>query len=137
MAAKDLDTGKAQTITITSAQGLSDDAINAAINDAEKYKAEDDQIRETAEVKTRAQTMLRRADLALKNLDKTRKADKAQVKEARKALKKAMLKKDTDALAQASRQATLIHPTPAVRFSRKSHLLARENPQRDPIHPTE
>lgn len=45
--------------------------------------------------------MLRRADLALKNLDKTRKADKAQVKEARKALKKAMLKKDTDALAQA------------------------------------
>ena len=101
VAAKDLDTGKAQTITITSAQGLSDDAINAAINDAEKYKAEDDQIRETAEVKTRAQTMLRRADLALKNLDKTRKADKAQVKEARKALKKAMLKKDTDALAQA------------------------------------
>jgi len=101
VAAKDLDTGKAQTITITSAQGLSDDAINAAINDAEKYKAEDDQIRETAEVKTRAQTMLRRADLALKNLDKTRKADKAQVKEARKALKKAMLKKDTDALSQA------------------------------------
>ncbi len=98
---KDQATGKAQEITIDNAGGLSDSEINDAINEAERYKEEDDKIRSDAEVKSRAQSLLNRAETTLKGLDKTKKPEKVRIKDARKPVRKGMMKKDVSELGQA------------------------------------
>ena len=102
VSAKDLGTGKAQEITIENAKGLSDADIDHAIQDAERYRAEDDAIREAAEVKARAENLLYRAATTLKGLDKTQKVEKNRIKDAEKDLRKALKSKDGAGLTQCS-----------------------------------
>ncbi|MEG1431604.1 molecular chaperone DnaK [Eubacterium sp.] len=102
VSAKDLGTGKAQEITIENAKGLSDADIDHAIQDAERYRAEDDAIREAAEVKARAENLLYRAATTLKGLDKTQKVEKNRIKDAEKDLRKALKRKDDAGLTQYS-----------------------------------
>lgn len=102
VSAKDLGTGKAQEITIENAKGLSDNEIDNAIHDAERYRAEDDAIREAAEVKARAENLLYQAATTLKGLDKTKKVEKNRIKDAEKDLRKALKSKDSAAITQYS-----------------------------------
>lgn len=102
VSAKDLGTGKAQEITIENAKGLSDADIDQAIQDAERYRAEDDAIREAAEVKTRAENLLYQAATTLKGLDKTKKVEKNRIKDTEKDLRKALKSKDSAAITQYS-----------------------------------
>lgn len=102
VSAKDLGTGKAQEITIENAKGLSDNEIDNAIHDAERYRAEDDAIREAAEVKARAENLLYQAATTLKGLDKTKKVEKNRIKDAEKDLRKALKSKDSAGLTQYS-----------------------------------
>ncbi|SDX68483.1 molecular chaperone DnaK [Eubacterium barkeri] len=102
VSAKDLGTGKAQEITIENAKGLSDADIDHAIQDAERYRAEDDAIREAAEVKARAENLLYRAATTLKGLDKTQKVEKNRIKDAEKDLRKVLKRKDDAGLTQYS-----------------------------------
>lgn len=102
VSAKDLGTGKAQEITIENAKGLSDNEIDNAIHDAERYRAEDDAIREAAEVKARAENLLYQAATTLKGLDKTKKVEKNRIKDAEKDLRKALKSKDGAGLTQCS-----------------------------------
>ena len=101
VSAKDLDTGREQSITITANDKMSDTEIEQAIRDAEQYAAQDGIRREAMEVSREAQTILSRADRALgvagKQLDKQEKKQvKADSAELSKLLSKLKLDKVTE-----------------------------------------
>ena len=70
VSAKDLDTGKQQSITITANDRMSDAEINAAIHDAETYAAQDQFRRDTMSVTREANELLMKVDSALRNAPK-------------------------------------------------------------------
>lgn len=81
VSAKDLDTGKEQSITIDDSDRMSDDEIQQAINDAEEYAEEDEFRRATMEVRQRAEKLLSEVDSALSAAGKQlEKSEKKQVK---------------------------------------------------------
>ena len=93
VSAKDQDTGKEQSITISANDKMSDAEIEAAIRDAETYAATDDARREGMAAVNEGQHLLLVAENALakagKQLDK---AEKKQVKEDIAALRKAVFR---------------------------------------------
>ena len=84
VSAKDMGTGKAQSISISASGALSDDDINRMVNDAEKYAEEDKKRKEAVEVKNQADSMIYQAEKTIKDLGD--KADKAQVEALQKAV---------------------------------------------------
>ncbi len=66
VSAKDLDTGKEQSITITADDRMSESEIEQAIRDAQEYAGADSERRETIDIKNDAQNLLSRAEQALK-----------------------------------------------------------------------
>lgn len=93
VSARDLDTGTQQSITITDSERMSNDEIERAIADAERYAAEDGLRREAGEVRREAQRVLDDAELALsKAAKKVDREEKKQVKASVAALRKLMLK---------------------------------------------
>jgi molecular chaperone DnaK len=56
--AKDLGTGKAQTIRVKPTSGLSQDEVDRLIGDAERFKYADELRRELAEIRNQAETLL-------------------------------------------------------------------------------
>lgn len=77
VSAKDLGTGKEQSITIDNDQRMSEAEIEAAIRDAQQYAALDDERREASRVRNEAQSLLNTAQTALeahkKDIDKDEK----------------------------------------------------------------
>ena len=69
VSAKDLGTGKEQSITITSSTKLSDDEINAKVQEAEKYAEEDKKRKEEVEVRNQAETLIYETEKNLKELE--------------------------------------------------------------------
>ncbi len=65
VSAKDLGTGKEQSITIDNDQRMSEEEIEAAIRDAQQYAAQDDERREASRVRNEAQSLLNTAQTAL------------------------------------------------------------------------
>lgn len=61
VSAKDLDTGKAQQITITATSNMSQAEIDRAVRDAQQYAAEDERLRAEATVRDRCEQLLYRA----------------------------------------------------------------------------
>lgn len=99
VSAKDLDTGKEQSITIDDSDRMSDDEIQQAINDAEEYAEEDEFRRATMEVRQRAEKLLSEVDSALsasgKQLEKSEKKQlKADAAELRRILMRRPGKKE-------------------------------------------
>lgn len=101
VSAKDLGTGKQQSITITDTERMSDEEIERAIRDAEQYAAEDAQRREGFAVREQAQRILNEADSALAKAGKQlEKEEKKQLKADANAVRKLLAKKpekETDA----------------------------------------
>lgn len=94
VSAKDLKTGKAQSITITANEKMSEAEIQEAIRDAERYADQDQIRREALDVSNAAGMLLSRTEAALnkagKQLEKAeRKQVKADCAELRKRLTKA------------------------------------------------
>ena len=56
--AKDLGTGKEQSITITGGSGLTDEEINRAVNEAKAHEAEDKKAREKVDVRNEAEGLI-------------------------------------------------------------------------------
>ena len=67
VSAKDLGTGKEQTITITSNSGLSDEDIQRMVKEAEANATEDKKRKEEAEIKNNADNMIYQSEKALKD----------------------------------------------------------------------
>jgi len=58
VSAKDKGTGKEQHVTITASSNLTEEQINDAINDAEKFKEEDQKRKDLVEIKNRSDIMI-------------------------------------------------------------------------------
>ncbi len=97
VSAKDMGTGKAQSISITATGALSEDDIKNMVNDAEKYAEEDKKRKESVEIRNQADSMIYQAEKTIKDLGD--KADKTQVDNLQKGieeLRTAMGGNDTD-----------------------------------------
>lgn len=88
VSAKDLGTGKEQHITITASTNLSDDEINKAVQEAEKYATEDKKRKEAIDVKNEADSMVFQTEKLLKDMEeKLDASDKAKVEDSLNKLK--------------------------------------------------
>ena len=99
VSAKDLGTGKETNITITSSTNMSQEDIDKAVKDAEKFAEEDKKLKEQVDTKNRADSMVFQAEKTLNEVgDKVDEADKAPVKEAIEKLKSTIAGGDTEAI---------------------------------------
>jgi len=93
VSAKDLGTGKEQSITITANQKMSDEEIEAAMRDAEQYAFEDQMRRDAMNVCNEAQVLLAKVEQALSAEKKQlEKAERKQIKEECNTLRKLLTK---------------------------------------------
>ena len=69
VSAKDMGTGKEQSITITSSTKLSDDEIQAKVKEAEQYAAEDKKKKEEIEARNKAETLVYETEKNMKDLE--------------------------------------------------------------------
>ncbi|NBI64310.1 molecular chaperone DnaK [Clostridiales bacterium] len=89
--AKDMGTGKEQSITITSSTKLSDDEIQAKVKEAEQYAAEDKQRKEEVEVRNQAETLVYETEKNLKEIEGSlSEEEKTAVTTAKEELSKAL-----------------------------------------------
>ncbi len=91
VSAKDLGTGKEQSITITSSTNMSKEDIDKAVKDAEQYAAEDKKRREEADLRNGADQMIYQTEKTVSELgDKLDENEKKDITEACEALKEAV-----------------------------------------------
>jgi molecular chaperone DnaK len=114
VAAKDLGTGKEQSIRITASSGLSEEEIKQMVKDAEAHAAEDKKRKETVEARNHLDSMVYSTEKSLAehgaDLDATVKENiEASLKKAKEALEG----QDADAMRTAAEQ-----------LSQSSHKLA-------------
>ena len=89
VSAKDLGTGKEQSITITSSTNLSEDEINAKVKEEEQFAEEDKKRKEEIEIRNQAETLIYETDKNLKELDgKLSEAEVKDITEAKEELSK-------------------------------------------------
>lgn len=91
VSAKDLGTGKEQKIRIESSSGLSDDEISRMVHEAKDHAEEDKKVRQRAEVRNEADTMIYTTEKSLKEYgnrvgDSDRQRIESAVADLRKAL---------------------------------------------------
>ncbi len=97
VSAKDLGTGKEQSITITSNTNLSDEEIDKMMKEAEANKEADEKRKEEVEIKNDADSLIFQTEKAIKDLgDKVDSKDKEEAEEKVKELKEALEKDDID-----------------------------------------
>ena len=95
--AKDLGTGKEQSITITSSTNLTDEEIDKMVKEAEANKEADEAKKEEAEVRNNADSLIFQTEKALEDLgDKVDESDKEKAQNLMEELKKALEGTDTD-----------------------------------------
>ncbi|MBE6663220.1 MAG: molecular chaperone DnaK [Ruminococcaceae bacterium] len=99
VSAKDKGTGKEQHITITSSTNMSDEDIDRAVKEAEKYAEEDKKAKEAVETKNHAEHMIFQSEKTLADLgDKVTESEKADVQAAIDKLKETVKGNDTEAI---------------------------------------
>jgi molecular chaperone DnaK len=108
VSAKDLGTGKEQSITITSSSNLSQAEIDQAIRDAQQYAAEDAKRKEEATIRDRAEQLIYQSSEIMKKLDKS---DRKLLEESVKQTKKALKSKDNSVLISACNELSSILET--------------------------
>ena len=80
VSAKDLGTGKAQNITITSATNMSSDEIDKAVKEAERFAEEDKKRKEEIEIRNNADQMVYQSEKTLKEMgDKISDGEKSEM----------------------------------------------------------
>lgn len=100
--AKDLGTGKEQTVTIEQSSGLSEDEISKMQKDAEANAEEDSRKRKLAEAKNQASSLVYSTEKLLKeNADKIDEAAKSAMESAVKKVNDAASGEDADAITRA------------------------------------
>lgn len=101
VSAKDLDTGKEQSITITADDRMSDAEIEQAMRDAREYAGQDSLRREALDVSAEANTLLAKVSQALKNAGKQiEKSEKKQIKNDSSTLQRYLTKLRVDKVTQ-------------------------------------
>lgn len=103
VSAKDLGTGKEQKITITASTNLSDDEINKAVEDAEKFAEEDKKRKESVEIRNNAEQLAFQCKSTLDELgDKIDAADKSAIEAEIEKVNEALKGTDTNMIKAAA-----------------------------------
>ena len=103
VSAKDLGTGASQKITITASSNLSEEEINKAVEDAEKFAEEDKKAKEKVEVKNKAEGLVFQSEKALGEIgDKISAEEKATIQAEVDKVKDALKTEDTDKIKAAT-----------------------------------
>ncbi len=99
VSAKDLGTGKQQSVTITASSGLSDDEIDRMMQDAERFKDEDENRKKQVEVRNQADALVYQTEKTLTDMgDKIQSDEKEAIEKAKAALVEALSGDDIDAI---------------------------------------
>ena len=116
VAAKDLGTGKEQSIRITAPKKLSKEEIDKMVKDAEKFAADDEKRKEQVEVINQADNLVYATEKALKDYgDKVDQAERAAIEASVNDLKSAIKDKNIDRIKKGMEDLT-----------KASHKLAEE-----------
>ena len=127
VSAKDLGTGNAQHITITSSSNMSKEDIEKAVKEAEQYAAEDAKIKEKVEVRNQADQMVYQAEKTLSEVgDKVPESEKEPIKAGIEKLKETLKGEDTDAIKAATEELTQLF------YKMSEKLYQQQAPQGDP-----
>ena len=103
VSAKDLGTGASQKITITASSNLSEEEINKAVEDAEKFAEEDKKAKEKVEIKNKAEGLVFQSEKALGEIgDKISAEEKATIQAEVDKVKDALKTEDTDKIKAAT-----------------------------------
>jgi molecular chaperone DnaK len=114
VAAKDLGTGKEQSIKITASSGLSEEEIKQMVKDAEAHAAEDKKHKDTVEARNQLDSLVYSTEKSLKEYEGELDAGvKENIETALKNAKEALEGQDADAMRRAGEQ-----------LSQSSHKLA-------------
>jgi len=114
VAAKDLGTGKEQSIKITASSGLSEDEIKQMVKDAEAHAAEDKKHKETVEARNHLDSLIYSTEKSLKEYGNDLDAGvKENIENALKKAKETLEGQDAQAMRTAAEQ-----------LSQSSHKLA-------------
>ncbi len=103
VSAKDMGTGKSQNVVIQSSTNMSDDDINKAVQEAERFAEEDKKRKESVEAKNTADSTIYQIEKSLKELgDKVTSDEKAKVEDAIKDLREKLEGEDVEAIKSAT-----------------------------------
>ena len=103
VSAKDLGTGKEQSMTITGGTKLASDDIDRMVKEAEEHAEEDRKRREEAEARNQADNVVYQTEKSIKEHgDKLDESDRKMVEEALDATKEALKGSDVDKIKQTS-----------------------------------
>ncbi len=107
VSAKDKGTGKEANITITASTNLSEDEIQKAVNEAERFADEDKKRKESIETKNNADQLVYQTEKTLTELgEKVSAEDKAKINDKVEALKKIKDGEDLEAIKKATEELT-------------------------------
>ncbi len=105
VSAKDLGTGKEQSISITASSGLSKEEIDKMVRDAEAHADEDKKKREAIEARNHADSMVYSTEKSLKEFgDKIEAVEKGNIENKLAELKKLMEGEDAEAIKKATEE---------------------------------
>ncbi|MBU4553479.1 MAG: molecular chaperone DnaK [Eubacteriales bacterium] len=137
VSAKDMSTGKAQSITLTDSTGLKDDEINRLIKDAEKFAEEDRKLKEQVETRNSADAALYQAEKTLREFRE--KADPGQVQEletAMEELQEALKGDDFEKIKQKSEEMNKpLHAITIAMYQQQAQQAQGEQGQPGPEEP--
>jgi molecular chaperone DnaK len=101
--AKDLATNKEQRITLTASTQLTREQVQKLVEEAQKHAEEDKKVREAAEARNKADSLIYNVEKNLKEVgDRLAPADKANVEKAIKDLRDALSSNDTERIKKAT-----------------------------------
>jgi len=107
VSAKDLGTGKEQSIKITASSGLSEEEIKKLVREAESHAEDDKKKRELIEARNQADSMVYSVEKNIKEFgDKIDASEKAKIEDAIVKVKKAMEGDDLGAIQKAQEELT-------------------------------
>ncbi|BDV41114.1 chaperone protein DnaK [Geotalea uraniireducens] len=105
VSAKDLGTGKEQSIRITASSGLSKEEIDRMVKEADAHAADDKKKRELIEARNQADSLIYTTEKSLKEYgDKIGADERKRIEDAVAALKNELEKEDAEAIKKASEE---------------------------------
>lgn len=135
VSAKDLGTGKEQSITISGSSRLSEEEIQRMIKEAERFAEEDRRRKEEVELRNQADSMIYQAEKTLRELGD--KADRSKAEEVRSAverLKEALKGKDMQAVkARIDELTRPLYELSALLYQQKAQAGGTGGPQGEKV----
>ncbi len=134
VSAKDLGTGKEQSIKITASSGLSESEIEKLVREADAHSEEDKKKRELIEARNQADAMAYSVEKNIKEFgDKIDASEKSKIEEAIARVKKAILGDDVAAIKKAQDDLTTTsHKLAEAMYSKTASQQAGPGPQAGP-----